>query len=145
VEPIAPHNPYQSPQAQSAEHGPPARTHDARIVAIAQGQKWIRLAFVAVLAGIVRAAVAAITGVERLSGPAGGVTAASGLCAMVGVATVAQQSLRSKFVALILSVLAVFPLVNLIVLVMLDRHATRLLRDEGIRVTLMGADSRDLR
>jgi hypothetical protein len=138
-------NPFQSPDTVSgpidAEVADPARRRSvADILSIAKAQRWV---MTAILAYLVTVAIR-FGGGPKLA-PLIFVTGPVALIlGLVGVIWLASLVYRSRLVGVLNGLAMFIPLIGLIILVILNGRATRLLRKYGIRVGLVGAYSEDL-
>lgn len=122
-------NPYEAPKSQVED----LRSHDdARLQRIAGGQKF---AIYAILLNFVAYAIAVL-----VPGPFAGLAfLAAFVLGAIGIFRLGETVSQSVVLRLLLIVLMIVPLLSLLLLLSLNSRATRLLREGGYRVGLLGA------
>lgn len=126
-------DPYAPPQADLAT-APRSDASRAKVLAAAEGQRYASLLIVVSMLFVGISSGAKASALLMLPLQLGY------LVLMAIVIYRAMRALSSTTVAVIMALLSWVPLVNLVFLVMISSRATKLLRANGFKVGLLGAD-----
>lgn len=140
-------NPYQPPSPYQHQTSPMHHQHVERLKRIAFDQRMINLVVLAYFGvGVLNAMLAPNAGqAEPLVRIFIGVLALLVLIGGVVFAVRMASALHGTVIAVLSAISLFIPCVGLVVLLVLNSQATRVLRDAGLRVGLLGVDSSQFR